>query len=87
MEITEVTDDDDNVDANSPSEDRSASPIIEYPSTSNAQPRREGKERERYHPQGRTHIQEHHDREGSRKRDHEDDYEERRRHHKSRKPY
>lgn len=85
VEITEVTDDDDNVDASSPSEDRSASPIIEYPSASNSQPRREGKDRERYHPQGRTHIQEH--QEGSRKRDHEDDPEERRRHHKSRKPY
>ncbi|XP_034247569.1 myeloid leukemia factor 2 isoform X2 [Thrips palmi] len=85
VEITEVTDDDDNADATSPSQERSASPIIEYPSSSNSQPRREGKERERYHPQGRTHIQEH--QEGSRKRDLEDDHEERRRHHKSRKPY
>lgn len=85
VEITEVTDDDDNnANSDSPCEERSASPIIEYPSTSHS--RREVRDRDRYQP--RTHIQEHQDREVSRKRDHEDDYyEERRRHHKSRKPY
>ncbi|KAK3919334.1 Myeloid leukemia factor 2 [Frankliniella fusca] len=85
VEITEVTDDDDeDANAASVSEERSASPIIEYPSApSNSQ--KEQRDRERYHPTPRTHVQEH--QEGSRKRDLDDDYEERRRHHKSRKPY
>lgn len=87
MEITEVTDEDDNANASPSNEDRSASPIIEYPSATTSQARRENRDRDRYHPSSRTHIQEHQDREGSRKRDHEDDHEERRRHHKSRKPY
>lgn len=85
VEITEVTDDDDNT--NAPNEERSASPIIEYPSPSASHSRKENRDRERYHPTSRTHVQEHQKYEGSRKRDHEDDHEERRRHHKSRKPY
>lgn len=87
VEITEVTDDDDHAVTSSRSYERSPSPIIEYPSAPTAHSRRENRERDRYHPPSRTHIQEHQDREGSRKRDLEDDYEERRRHHKSRKPY